>query len=99
MFDLLDPHKGLGVCVKTEYVLAWCPVFHPLFGRQHDYFQHKNCFDLLTPPKESRECVRTEYVLACCCSSSFILCDMLRDQSSEKLNLGREGAETQAFGL
>ena len=40
-FYLLTRPYRLSVCVRTEYVLAWCS---RLYSLQHDYFQGKTMF-------------------------------------------------------
>ena len=37
------------MCVKREYVLAWCSMLHSLFFMQHEHVLKKLNFDLLTP--------------------------------------------------
>ena len=43
-FDPLTPPSGLRMCVRAEYMLAWCSMLHTiLFDLQRDYFS-KNDF-------------------------------------------------------
>ena len=51
-----NPTHRLRVCVRTEYVLAWCSKLHPFnLVCNRTTFRKKN---VLTPPQGLRVCVR-----------------------------------------
>ena len=86
-FELLTPHQGSRVCVRTESVLAWCSLPHSHFAMHHEYFQKKKTIVWpLTPPQESRVCWRREHVLACRYIRNSLNFDMQHDHVLKKLN-------------
>ena len=59
-----NPTHRLRVCVRTEYVLAWCYMLRYLiYGMQLDYFQKKNVFTF--DPTTGVEGVCKDRIRAC----------------------------------
>ena len=71
-----DPTPGVGLCVKTEYMLACCCICHSLKSdMQHDHVLKILNFDLWTPPPGSMNIIFATMFAACVIPFNLI-CNM-----------------------
>ena len=80
------PSHRLRMCVRRDYVLAWCSLLNSLWYATWPFSEKVEFWPFDLTPSVGGRSLRVKYSLACCCICDSLKFDMQHDHVLKKLN-------------